>query len=115
MKAEPPGTCDMKQPKTLPIKSAAPIGIGFGDLLGVTVNSSEIPNSSNSPEIPDSWDDDDDQCSAPECDRCGDTGKIIADDGFHEYLGYTDMPCPNCQAGMRWIGILGPTRPVMDA
>ena len=24
----------MKQPKTLPIKSAAPIGIGFGELLG---------------------------------------------------------------------------------
>ena len=23
----------MKQPKTLPIKSAAPVGIGFGDLL----------------------------------------------------------------------------------
>jgi hypothetical protein len=27
----------MKKTKTLPIKSAAPIGIGFGDLLGVPV------------------------------------------------------------------------------
>jgi len=31
-------------------------------------------------------------------------------DGFHEYLGYSYVPC-NCEAGIQWIGLLGPALP----
>jgi hypothetical protein len=54
------------------------------------------------------WDDEDD-CDEREieCFRCYDTGKVIAMDGYHEYLGYDYVPC-SCREGMRWIGQLGP-------
>jgi hypothetical protein len=35
----------------------------------------------------------------PDCDACGDTGRIVAADGYHEYLGYSYLPCPHCRHG----------------
>lgn len=57
---------------------------------------------------------DDQPCSCPseppECDRCGDTGQIVAADGYHEYLGYDYLPCPDCQFGATMTGD-GPRKP----
>lgn len=58
------------------------------------------------------WDDEyEDYCGDEiQCWDCKDTGKVVAADGFHEYLGYDYIPC-RCVAGVRWIGQLGPTPP----
>lgn len=46
----------------------------------------------------------------PSCHLCGDSGKVVAADGYHEYLGYSDVPC-SCPAGFKWVGTLGPRSP----
>lgn len=38
----------------------------------------------------------------PNCNKCMDTGKIIAADGYHEYLGYDYLPC-TCQAAQDFV------------
>jgi len=56
----------------------------------------------------DYYDDDDEVCmDEPNCPICNDSGKVVADDGYHEYLGYCDIPC-RCMAGDKWRGRLGP-------
>lgn len=41
------------------------------------------------------WFEDEDDYE-PECRRCWDSGLVVAMDGFHEYLGYSHVPC-NCR------------------
>lgn len=44
------------------------------------------------------WDEHEDDLR-PDCTTCNDTGRIVAADGYHEYLGYDYLPCPNCAKG----------------
>ena len=37
------------------------------------------------------------------CPTCHDTGRIVAADGYHEYLGYDYLPCPNCSKGVTYV------------
>ena len=46
------------------------------------------------------WDLDDDDPMIPDCLECGDTGLIVAADGYHEYLGYDYLPCQVCSKGL---------------
>jgi len=55
-------------------------------------------------------DHDEEEDFEPNCYRCHDTGQIPAMDGFHEYLGYSYVPC-SCAAGVQRIGLLGPSLP----
>jgi hypothetical protein len=48
------------------------------------------------------WDDDEYEEREPDCYHCGDSGKVIAADGYHEYIGYDYIPCPHC---------IGPVKP----
>lgn len=49
----------------------------------------------------------DDSNEEPLCPDCHDKGKVVAADGYHEYLGYNEVPC-HCQNAFKWIGQLGP-------
>lgn len=49
----------------------------------------------------------------PECWNCMDSGRIVAADGYHEYLGYSYLPCPHCTAGVGLVGD-GPNNPFWE-
>lgn len=53
------------------------------------------------------FEDDYDPDYEPHCLACNDSGKIVADDGYHEYLGNSHIPC-RCSSGTQWIGMLRP-------
>lgn len=44
-------------------------------------------------------DHEDDRDEDTRCPRCGDSGQIPAADGYHEYMGYSYLPCPDCPRG----------------
>lgn len=33
------------------------------------------------------------------CPTCNGTGRVVAADGYHEYLGYDYLACPDCDLG----------------
>ena len=33
------------------------------------------------------------------CPTCSGTGRVVAADGYHEYLGYNYLACPDCELG----------------
>ena len=45
------------------------------------------------------WDDEPDDDREIECWTCHDSGRVVAADGYHEYLGYSYLPCPDCMGG----------------
>lgn len=54
----------------------------------------------------DFYDDDEryDEYPEPNCFECNDTGRVVAADGYHEYLGYDYLPCSVCHRGLDWVG-----------
>ena len=36
------------------------------------------------------------ECQCNACERCHGQGRIVAADGYHEYLGYDYITCPEC-------------------
>lgn len=57
--------------------------------------------------------DDEPEDREPECWHCHDTGRVVAADGYHEYLGYSYLPCPHCQFGATQVGD-GPKSPFLE-
>lgn len=50
---------------------------------------------------PSCWQDDEpEEEQEIECVRCNDSGRVVANDGYHEYIGNGYMPCPVCQRGL---------------